>query len=148
MQLGKIFSETQGEPLIGKEVEFRLIKTMAEGQSIYKIKGVFHILTEEDRRRAITAAQDSLNAEYTNQYPPQDIRMIEEKIWMMAYCIYDPEDQRRRLFPNDVALFKKGITLPVLDYLVREYEKFVIDEYPEIVSADQFEDLASQAIKK
>ncbi len=150
MKLGEIFAQQQGDPIVGKEVEFRLIKTSPEGQQAYKIKGIFHILTELDRREALERATEALKAEYADKQnmPDQTTRVFEQKIWEMILCIYDPEDERKRLLDRDAMLFKKGLTIPMLNHLIQQYEKFVTDEYPELVSDQEFNDMVAEAGKK
>lgn len=150
MKLGEIFNQIEGEPVIGKEVEFRLIKTTTEGQESYKIKGIFRILTELDRRDAQKRAEEALLEEYKdNKFSiTSDVRLFEQKIWELVLSIYDPEDTRKRILDKDVTLFKKGLTIPMLNHLIKQYEKFVIDEYPELITAEEYADLEEQAAKK
>lgn len=150
MKLGELFNQVQGEPVIGKTVDFRLIKTTTEGQESYKIKGIFRILTELDRRDAHRRAEESLLEEYKDSKfsITSDVRLFEEKVWELVLCLYDPEDPRKRILDKDVTLFKKGLTIPMLNYLVREYEKFSMDEYPELITAEEYADLEGQAEKK
>lgn len=150
MKLGDIFNQTPGEPLIGKEITIRLLKDGVEGQETYRIKGIFRILSEMERRRIHEKAEEALKEEFKDSPVAisEETRALEHKIWQFVFCIYDPDDIRKRLFDKDVALFKKGLTTETIIQVSRAYDRYIKEEFPDELSAEELDELTAEAVKK
>jgi len=158
MKLGEILSqEDQGRPLVGHEVEFWIKKG---NERRFRVKAKMYPLGEADRQQARRDAVKFLRtlpdyketerdgAPYLPPIPEM-VRYEEEEYKRLCLILHDVDDPSAKFVLNaDYSAFRSGVTVEQVNWLGREYDKYIASEYPELLSEKQRGELESEALSK
>lgn len=152
MQLGDIF-ESDSVPVVGREVKFHVLKSPpGEPQRQALAEAVFWFVDEPTRHESARFADEYLRNDplyKKHGIIPEDRRTDEECYAFLIRALRDKDDPTRAFCPpNEYAAFRKALIAPVVAYLMSEYKKYVADEYPELATPEQVEELVDQALGK
>ncbi len=155
MQLGNILSSSPGEPCVGKEVEFHILRQTAQGRQRYRVKAILLPVSEADRQAARRDAVSYLRtlteyAEKEGYVPPIPPAVVENETLIKFLCcaLHDADNPIAKFVDSQsYGRFRDGITVEQLVWLNRTYDKYISDEYPEIGAPDMAQ-LEEQALGK
>lgn len=137
MQLGNILS-TAKDPVVCKPVSFWVLGEQDGKQVRAKAEAVLAFVSEAARAEARHFAAASLG-------PGADL-VVEEIYRFLMVALRDKDDPSRQFCPNgDIGIFRSAIIMDQVLWLRRQYDAFVRDEYPELMTPKQQTGLAEQA---
>lgn len=168
MQLGNILNLDPGVPVVSSPVEFSFLKYSTEGPKRVRIKAQLLPVSEADRQKSKAEALKFLFTDPNSSYreipedpkekqkdrskplaPPKDAIVSEELYKLIAYALYDEEDPTKRLVaPHEYPLFRAGLVMAQVEWLVKEYHQLIDDEYPETLPPEEHQALVNEAAKK
>ena len=163
MQLGAILDAGDGEPLVGRPVEFRIKKQTAKGPRVMRVKAVLLPVGEADRqqskRDALTYLRTTAGSSYRKvegepEPPiPGDVLGEERSYQLLRYALHDADDPSVRLLgPADYERFRQGLTVEQVNWLGREYDALIEEQYPETLTPERrkqlLQKLADDALGK
>ena len=158
MKLGEILSqEDNARPLVGHDVEFWIKKGNAQR---FRVKAKMYPLGEADRQQA---KRDALK--YLRTLPdyketeqdgmkylppiPEDVRAAEVEYKRICAILRDVDDPSTPFVLNqDYPVFRAGVIAEQIDRLAGEYDQYIKDEYPELMSDEQRRQIESEAQSK
>lgn len=149
MQLGSILSNDLGVPVVGRDVEFHLLRPKGiEGkQTRVRVKATLLFVPEHDRRQAKRAAAEAIAREYGDKAVPEDERRNEEQIHFLAQALHDSDNLSAKFVGNSLDQFKAGLVPAVTNWLMLEYLDFIKSEYPECIDPEERRRLEAEAEK-
>lgn len=138
MQLGNILS-TAAEPVATRIVEFQVLAQMPDGRQGKAIaKAALAFVSEAARQDARRSAVENLSR-------GGDLDE-EENYWLLLAALRDADNPVAQFCPNtDIAKFKAAIIVHQVRWLLREYRRFVEDEYPELLTPEQKKQIEDEA---
>lgn len=159
MQLGSILDSDGDEPTMGRPVEFRILKTTAKGKRRYRVKAILYPVSEADRqqsqREALTYLRTAPGSPYRQKEDqplpeiPESVLREERSYRFLATALHTTEDSRVKLVgAEDYETFRQGVVLEQVLWLNREYDDMIAQEYPEVLTKEQREQLVRQAAGK
>lgn len=159
MQLGSILDGDGDEPTVGRPVEFRILKTTAKGKRRYRVKAVLYPVSEAERQQSQREALNYLRTAPGSPYRQKedqplpeipDMVLREERSYrFLAAALYTAEDSRVKLVgAEDYEAFRQGVVLEQVQWLNGEYDDMIANEYPELITKEQREQLVRQAAGK
>ena len=121
-------------------------------------RACFCYVSEEDRSRALVAARkvvhermknDALHGDMTAYITDQDIRDEQTyQILFLALRDADPDDRGRHSpFASSVDELRTALSLPVVQDLWEEYQRYLAEEFPPFVDKETWEALVADAKK-
>lgn len=151
MNLGTILSSSPGEPCASREVEFFLMRQTAAGRQRYRVKGALLPVGEADRIAARQGALTYLRtlpeyAERDGSLPPIPPSVSEQETVykFLQAALHDPDNLLAKLIDSaSYGAFRSGILAEQVQRLVKAYDQYVADEYPDLADMT---DLESQAL--
>lgn len=152
MQLGNILS-TAAEPVVGRVVEFRVLGTDQSGRQVSaRAEALLTFVDEERREETKRFAREYLEAhdfKGSERGVPFDVLSDEEIRCFIFAALRDKEMPDRQFCPNtDYGRFRRALIVEQVRWLKLQYDKFVEDEYPELATKKQQEELLEQAVGK
>lgn len=150
MNLGSILSSTPGEPCASREVEFFLLKQTAQGRQRFRVKGALLPVGEADR---LAARRDALAylrtlpeyAERDGVSPPIPQSAVEQETVykFLQQALHDPDNLLAKLIDSaSYGAFRSGILAETVQRLIKAYDTFIAQEYPESADLAQLEEQA------
>lgn len=157
MTLGDILESGEGVAIVGRPVEF----WVAQKAKRFLVKGLLHPVSEAARQEAKRTAlawlrqqpeykkrKDETGVSYDPEIPLLVVRE-EAQYRFLQQALRNPDDPTVLLIPNShFAEFRDGVVVEQVNWLDREYNQLIRDEYPEIATEEQREDLEQQAAGK
>lgn len=141
MQLGNILS-TATEPVVCKAVKFRVLGEDQQGRQVStEAEAVLVFVSETARIEAEALAAHSLGPGGT---------LGQEKVyWFLMAALRDKDNPARRFCLNaEIDKFRSALIAEQVIWIKGQYDRFVQDEYPELATAEQQDELAEQALEK
>jgi hypothetical protein len=158
MKLGEILSqEDNARPLVGHDVEFWIKKGNTQR---FRVKAKMYPLGEADRQQAKRDAVKYLRTlpdyketerDGSTYLPPipEMVRLEEEEYKRLCLILHDADDPTSKFVLNaDYATFRAGVTIEQVNWLGREYDRYISEEYPELLSEKQRKELEDEARSK
>ena len=158
MKLGEILSqEDNARPLVGHDVEFWIKKG---NKQRFLVKAKMYPLGEADRQQAKRDAMKHLRTlpDYKEvdrdgvpYLPPipEAVRAAEEEYKRICAILHDVDDPSAKFVLNtDYAAFRSGVIAEQINRLADEYDAYIKNEYPELMSAEQRAQLEAEAQSK
>lgn len=138
MNLGSIL-QNPSEPVVSRVVEFHVLTMTPDGtQGRAKARAALVFVSEAQRQDALRDAAANL--------PRGGNLEDEENYWVLMAALRDADNPVMPFVPgNDVKMLKSALIIHQVRWLIREYKRFVDDEYPELITIDQKQDLEEQA---
>ena len=157
MTLGDILSSSVGVPIVGKVVEFHVSRLEDGVRRAFKAKALLVVASvlEQEQISAETEAYLRSKKEWSEKKTgplsvkppiPDEVFQAERQYKFLAFVLRDHENPIRRFVENDqYEQFKQAIIPQQIGWLSREYFALVKQEYPEIMTKDDVEDLNKEA---
>lgn len=157
MTLGDILSSSVGVPIVGKVVEFHVSRLEDGIRKSFKAKArlVVASVLEQEQISAETEAYLRKKPEWAEKKTsalsvrppiPDEVFQAERQYKFLAFVLRDHENPIRRFVENDqYEQFKQAIIPQQIGWLSREYFALVEQEYPEIMTKEDVEDLQTEA---
>jgi len=150
MQLGSVLSSDIGTPVVGRDVEFHLLRPKGlEGkQTRVRCKATLLFVPEHDRRQSKRAAAEAMRLEYGDKPVPEDEQRNEEQIRFLAQALHDSDNLAAKFIDgNNFEQFKAGLVPAVTNWLMLEYLDLLKVEYPECIDPEERRRLEAEAEK-
>jgi len=149
MQLGNILS-TATQPVVAKPVRFRvLVSPPGEPQRHAVAEAVLAFVDEDARHESKRLAVLGLKSKepYRSGTPIPEDELIEEEFYrFLMVALRDKDDPAQQFCPNsDYPRFRQALILRQVRWLLGQYDAFVNEEYPELLTKDQQEALLQEA---
>lgn len=158
MQLGAILDAGDDEPLLGRDVEFRIKKQTGKGQRLVRVKARLLPVGEADRqqskRDALVYLRTAAGSPYRKPEKPKDgpeaaipadVLGEERSYQLLKYALHDADDTSVRFVgAADYERFRQGLTVEQVNWLHREYEALIEEQYPETLTPERRRELAAQ----
>ena len=154
MNLGEILSaQDNGKALVGRPVEFQIVKKRVR----YTVKALFFPVSEAERQQSkrdavkyLRSLPDYQKTEEGILPPiPDDVREEERQYRFLATALHNPENEDAKFIRNsDYSDFRAGVVVDQINWLGRQYDKYIQDEYPEILTDSDCKDLEDEAAGK
>lgn len=139
MQLGNILS-TATDPVVCKPVKFRVLGADSTGKPVSaQAEAVLTFVSEAARLEADALAGQSL--------PPGGTLGQEKTYWFLMAALRNKANPAQQFCPNaEIDKFRAALIGEQVIWLKGQYDRFVSDEYPELASAEQQDELLGQAL--
>lgn len=146
MQLGNILS-TASDPVVGKPVKFRVLGEKDGRQVSAQAEAVLAFVDEDKRQEHKRLAREWLEShDYKGKSVPMDVLVEEEYLWFVLAALKNKDDPSQQFCLNkDYATFRRAVVMEQVVWLKSRYDAFLRDEYPELATPQQQEDLLNQA---
>ena len=148
MQLGNIL-ETAADPVALRIVRFPVLGTDKSGnQTSAMAEAALAFVDEAKREEYKQYARDYLDA---NRTTPAPIDVLGDEIdrWFLMAALRDKDKPACQFCLNEnYEQFRSAITRETAAYLMKQHDMFVTDEYPEMTTDEQREELTDQAVGK
>lgn len=163
MQLGSILDDGDGEPLVGRAVEFRIKKQTGKGPRLVRVKArllpVGEAERQQSKRDAVTYLRSTAGSPYRRiegepEPPiPGDVLGEERSYQLLKYALRDVDDSSVAfLAAADYERFRQGVTVEQVNWLGREYDALIEEQYPETLTPERrkqlMQKLADDALGK
>ena len=157
MTLGDILSSSVGVPIVGKVVEFHVSRLEDGVRKSFKAKALLVVASvlEQEQISAETEAYLRKRPEWSEKKTgplsvkppiPDEVFQAERQYKFLTFVLRDHEHPIRRFVENDqYEQFKQAIIPQQIGWLSREYFALVEQEYPEIMTKEDVEDLQTEA---
>lgn len=140
MQLGNILATAQ-TPIVYRVIDFHVLGMTPDGkQSKVKAQAALGFVSEAERLESKRLAAQHRKA--------GDDLAEEEYYWFLLAALRDAEDPTRAFCAADaqgIAMFRASLVLDQVRWFLRQYDKFVLDEYPEMATPEQQKTLIEEA---
>lgn len=160
MQLGDILDGGAEFYPVGREVEFHVLKHSLEAlgeeragerQHKARVKATLRFVDEQLRHEGDAQADKVLRADplyRESGIPPQ--KRTEEEFYCFLIRALRNSDNPAEPFCDlkDYAKFRRALVSEVVSYLLREYRRYVADEYPELATPEQVAEVVEEALGK
>ncbi len=170
MQLGDILDGGAEFHPVGREVEFHVLKNtyehvsdekiaedrvvpgvVGERQHKARVKATLRFVDEQLRHEGDRQADRFLRESPLYQdgvIPPQ--KRTEEEFYCFLIRALRNSDNPAEPFCElkDYARFRRALVSEVVSYLLREYKRYVADEYPELATPEQVAEVVEEALGK
>jgi hypothetical protein len=110
------------------------------------MKAVLAFVDEKRRDEAMDAAETAIRRVYSDGNAPAEKRSNEIAYQVLVRALRDADDPRVQ-FAESVEQLRSALVQRVATHLYGEYLDFVDDEFPEVITPEQFADLVEQAKK-
>ncbi len=158
MKLGNLLTASPAEPIVTWPVEFHVLRQGPDGLRRIRVKAWFMPVSEADRHKAEYEAAEFLRTHPESSYRQEDNKPVvftpmgpltaEKNYKLLSYALHDEENHRLIVDTVDYLMFRKGIVAEQASWLVEQYDKFIKQEYPEIVPPEQKNKLVDEATGK
>lgn len=129
-------------------VTFKAIKRGKHGDEyVIEVKAVIAFVDEKRRDEAMDAAEAAIRRVYPDGNAPVEKRSNEIAYQVLLRALRDADDARVQ-FAESVEQLRAVLVQRVATYLYSEYLDFVDEEFPEVITPDQFAELVEAARKK
>lgn len=157
MTLGDILSSSGGVPMVGKDVEFHVSRLEDGVRRAYKAKAKIIVASvlEQEQITAETEAYLRKKPEWAERKTgsisvkpqiPDEVFQCERQYKFLAFVLRDRDHPIRRFVETDqYDQFKQAIIPQQIAWLSREYFSLVEQEYPEIMTRADLDDLIKEA---
>ncbi len=146
MQLGNILAGAS-QPIIYRSVKFRvLVSGPGLQQKSATAEAVLCFVDEEARHEADRQALLYLRGKYAEQpIPPEELE-DEQYYRFLSAALRDKDNPVAAFCPvEDLCKLRSALIAKQISWLLKEYRRFVQDEYPELASPEQQQALVDQA---
>lgn len=150
MRLGDFLSTTvEGQVAAPVHpVTFKAIKRGKHGEEyVIEMKAALAFVDEKRRDEAMDAAEAAIRRVYPDGNAPVEKRSNEIAYQVLLRALRDADDPRVQ-FAESVEQLRSVLVQRVATHLYAEYQDFVDEEFPEVITPEQFADLVEQATKK
>jgi hypothetical protein len=128
-------------------VSFKAIKRSKHGEEyIVEVKAVLAFVDEKRRDEAMDAAEAAIRRLYPDGNAPAERRSNELAYQVLLHALRDADDPRVQ-FAESVEQLRSVLVQRVATHLYGEYRDFVDEEFPEVITPEQFADLVEQGRK-
>lgn len=140
--LGNILKRGGGVALTGRAVKFHIVTEDADGnRNQHQVAAVMLPVTEEDR----LAAHAEARAFCEEQKSPHAYQ-VETDLRFLQKALRDPENLKVQfVMANEVHLLRRGLVMEQLQFLSREYDSLLKDQYPECFTVEDFKKTVAEA---
>ncbi len=129
-------------------VTFKAIKRGKHGEEyVIEMKAVLAFVDEKRRDDAIDAAEAAIRRVYPDGNTPAEKRSNEIAYQVLLRALRDGDDPRVQ-FAENVEQLRSVLVQRVATHLYGEYLDFVDEEFPEVITPEQFAELVEAARKK
>jgi hypothetical protein len=148
MRLGDFLrQQDQHEPAPTQPVTFKAVGKNPRGEDItVEVSAALAFVDEERRARALNAAQVVMRQFYPAGDAPAAELGNEQAYQLLLLALRDADDPRVQLAENADQL-KRALVKPVAERLYGEYQKFVAEEFPDVIEPEEFKGLVKEAEK-
>lgn len=153
MQLGSILDGGVEFHAVGREVKFHILRQPIGGRQDKGLaEAVLYFVDEQSRHEADRHADEALREDplyKKHGLIPADKRREEEYYAFLVRALRNKDNPAEPFCPlQDYQKFRRAVVSDVVTHLLREYKRFVRDEYPEILTAEQAAEIAEEAAGK
>lgn len=162
MNLGTILSANPGEFCAAEPIEFHLMRQTAQGRERHRIKAVLLPVSSSDRAAARRDAMNYLRTlpEWAERddpqgsgkiLPPIPATLVDEEFLLkfLRYSLHQADNPLAKLVAGpDYPLFRAGLTIEQVVWMHKRYDKYIAEQYPEMIPPEAMADLESQAAGK
>lgn len=152
MQLGDILDGGAEFYPVGRPVTFHVLRQPLGGlQDKARVEAVLYFVDEPARHEADAHADKVLRADplYRDTGIPSQKRTEEEYYTFLVRALRNKDNPAEPFCPlADYPKFRKSLVSDVVSYLLREYKRYVADEYPELATPEQVAEVVEEALGK
>lgn len=143
MRLGDFLSAAR--PIPHKPIKFKAIGKDPSGNvATTDVDAVFVFVDEHERQRARVEAMEALKKEYKDAEPPPAVVSDEIAYHFLFRALRDAQDERITL-AESVRALKNALVAKEAARLDEEYNAWIDLEYPDSVTAEEFEKMKQEA---
>jgi hypothetical protein len=148
MQLGNILDAARNQRAVTRLVKFKIVATNRQEQrTTAAVEALLAFVAADDHQEALVRAQEALAKRFPSRPLSANVVLSEEQYHFLALALRDSADPAKP-FASSVDDIRLAIPGPVAAVLMSEYQRFVDEEFPDIVEDDEFEKLVEDAKKK
>lgn len=154
MNLGEILSSQEsGKALVGRLVTFQVVRKRIR----HSVTAMFFPVGEAERQQTKRDAVKFLRTlpdyqkdeDGTLPVIPADVLSEERQYKFLAAALHNPDNPDAKFILNkDYATFREGVVVDQINWLGREYDRYIRDEYPEVLTEKDRKDLEDEATEK
>jgi hypothetical protein len=128
-------------------VSFRVVGKNKRGEDFtMEANAVLAFVDEDKRTHGLHTARATLRPLYPQGELPAVELSNEQAYQLLLHALRDADDPRVQ-FAENVDQLKRALVKPVAERLYADYQKFVDEEFPEVVSPEQLAELTNEAEK-
>ena len=146
MKLSQFFSSPAALTVRGRPVRVRIIRR-EQSLTVADAEALLSFVSESDRAEAHRQADEAINARYKGRPVPDDARSDERCLHVLQLALRDV-DPPHGLFADTPDQLRNALTLPAIQELWAEYQRYLAEEFPPYVDATEFGRLVEEAKKK
>lgn len=150
--LKSFFASPQAIPLRGRPISFRAVRRQAVddvGADVaVDVRALLRLVNEADRAEAIADADRAVNSRLKPGEQAPDGAREEERVFHILFRALRDVDPPHGALCATVEELRGALTLPAANDLWAEYNRFMQEEFPPYVDADEFRRLVEEARKR
>jgi hypothetical protein len=148
MKLGDILTRSRrGDAMTAptKPVTFKVLGRDADGVlTTAEAHVVLAFVDDQERAEALRAAEKALRADFPDGDAPPEL-LTEERTYQVLVRALRDEDDPRAPFAESVRQLRGALHHLEFSRLLKVYEQFVAEEFPEVVTPEQLDQLVDEA---
>jgi hypothetical protein len=149
VKLGQFLADAPEAPR--KDVSFKVLgRAKGDGsKTMIEASACFMFVDQASESKAFADADEALASSFSTSKiaPPADVRAAKRNFYLLHAALRDKDDPRQP-FAESADMLERALSPRQAVFLLRAYDEFVAEEFPDTITAQGLAALESEAEKK